>query len=333
MNRNAREILITHQKAQLVDSDNDVYAAVRKDGVLCWYDKDGTERVPVALHVAFRQDWQPYPEVKEIRPEKAGELWRYTGQFPTNYLMISGRAGYRLVPDQQKLSFIDCALRKDIAHGKNGWTRIWPIVEEKESDASLWGKSTKMAMDSMLEVELRKNKEFRSLLDIIKSDLKRKENEVDKVYGKSIPFIMDEEKSSIAREMLNAVKPIFELPDRPTMGDDSIKRIEIDHVEWIEDDGIVYPRGGFKDWKTLPGRLPMKMILEFQKEECSDTVKSNSVERVEIEPEIIAPNGDHGKSVYKFRLPDGYVMRVHGKPLILEIPKVEILKEVDESQD
>ena len=46
-----------------------------------------------------------------------------------------------------------------------------------------------------------------------------------------------------------------------------LEKIEIERVYWHEENGNVYPVGLFADWVKLIDKPPMKMTLEFQKEE------------------------------------------------------------------
>ena len=67
--------------------------------------------------------WQPYHEVKEIRPEKAGELWQLWKD--VYYHTVSNSHG--------KISLVAYAGTidtKGVGHNKNGWTREFPKVED-----------------------------------------------------------------------------------------------------------------------------------------------------------------------------------------------------------
>jgi len=74
----------------------------------------------------LRDDWQPYHEVEEIRPEKAGELWRYRNS--DNYAhtfaddddiyFISDGCSPKLV------SNLECVVHNQY------WTRLFPKVED-----------------------------------------------------------------------------------------------------------------------------------------------------------------------------------------------------------
>ena len=92
--------------------------------VLMWYEiginnADG----PVALEVILGDNWQPYHEEKEIRPEKAGELWEWTdGYYHTEFI---GLNDFRLIG--KSCNRTDTS---KVIHGKNGWTRLCPDAEE-----------------------------------------------------------------------------------------------------------------------------------------------------------------------------------------------------------
>ena len=67
-------------------------------------------------------DWQPYYEVKEIRPEKAGELWQAGNDsffFTVNSDKIAGDNG-----DTYEIKDYE------MIHGKHGWIRLYPPVED-----------------------------------------------------------------------------------------------------------------------------------------------------------------------------------------------------------
>jgi hypothetical protein len=81
----------------------------------------------VSLRDIFELRWQPYPIEKEIRPEKAGELWRNgRGHFyhtvndihaEKEIVRMIGRHD-RGVPSTETI------------HNQNGWQRIHPPVED-----------------------------------------------------------------------------------------------------------------------------------------------------------------------------------------------------------
>ena len=182
--------------------------------------------------VIVRDDWQPYHEIKEIRPEK-GQTWG--APLGSKCFIFEGSDNELWYIFEDGSRALIC---ENMIHNKHGWTRLDPIVE----------------------------------------------NEVDKVYGKSIPFIMDEVSAQAAgvwgdgcvdmkkynewlknknlKRMFDAIKPIFELPLKK-----NYETIEIDRVEWSSDGEVVFPRAGYPEWKELIGRPPMKMILVIPKEQ------------------------------------------------------------------
>lgn len=94
---------------------------------LWWYDrKTDNARRPLS-HEEMFESYDPYHEVKKIRPEKAGELWQYNNLFV-----------WCTVIKNEVLEMV-CAHGKDIetvdkmnltVHGKNGWKRLFPEVED-----------------------------------------------------------------------------------------------------------------------------------------------------------------------------------------------------------
>lgn len=105
------------------------YAYLNKD-VLFW--NDGPIEAPVLMVSIFADDWQPYHEVKEIRPEKAGELWENK---ESNLKFYVHEWGVRL--DKRDLHILwnngprELLSNIDIIHNKNGWIRCFPHVEDE----------------------------------------------------------------------------------------------------------------------------------------------------------------------------------------------------------
>lgn len=52
-----------------------IYAKEDEWGVLHWYSLNDTSPVLVKLSDILSDNWKPYPDKKEIRPEREGELW------------------------------------------------------------------------------------------------------------------------------------------------------------------------------------------------------------------------------------------------------------------
>lgn len=87
----------------------------------------------VSYKEIIREDWEPYIVVKEIVPEKAGELWEDNNgelyfivrEHSLNYFQtIDGLQRYTLNTDGTWDRF------KNIVHNKDGWTRVYPPAEE-----------------------------------------------------------------------------------------------------------------------------------------------------------------------------------------------------------
>ena len=115
-----REALNENGKICISNNSPD-YAFENSDGVLVW--NNNGENEPVRLCLINDVDWQPYPEVKEIRPEHSGELWEKRECFyHTSGSQRSG--GLTLHSD---VGTVDM---RNVIHGKNGWTRLHPPVED-----------------------------------------------------------------------------------------------------------------------------------------------------------------------------------------------------------
>jgi hypothetical protein len=106
----------------------DCYAMLDGGGRLCWWYKETHElHKPVCLAAILGDYWLPYHEEKEIRPEKAGELWdsgkeKYiTFSNGRNDLRMFGQSGGEYVFEEFFCSPI---------HDK-GWTRLYPPVEDE----------------------------------------------------------------------------------------------------------------------------------------------------------------------------------------------------------
>lgn len=87
------------------------------------------EKYKIRLKALMRDDWQPYHEVKEIRPEKAGELWLsnndtifFTYRKCSEIFFI-----HRDGSGQEAVSIKNDG---EIVHGEC-WTRLYPPVEDK----------------------------------------------------------------------------------------------------------------------------------------------------------------------------------------------------------
>jgi len=94
-------------------------------GNVCFVTVYGNEDRPLEHHELLKDGWQHYHEVKEIRPENAGELWE-----------MAGHAKFFVITDERTGKNELCGIygnkiviRKDMIHGKD-WTRLFPPVED-----------------------------------------------------------------------------------------------------------------------------------------------------------------------------------------------------------
>jgi hypothetical protein len=114
-----------------VEGKFDEYCATENaDGPLEWRRRiDGTFVCHVGLACILHSVWIPYHEEKEIRPEKAGELWEHEkgGSFFV----------HRAKPDSHILEVTfyyggrEKIQEQEVIHGENGWTRLYPPVENE----------------------------------------------------------------------------------------------------------------------------------------------------------------------------------------------------------
>ena len=90
---------------------------------------DGKNDGNVQYEDIFEDDWQPYHEVKEIRPEKEGELWKNNVHINwfIRWVGSSRNKGLQAV-SEQGVCFDVKGL--DMIHGKE-WTRLFPPVEDE----------------------------------------------------------------------------------------------------------------------------------------------------------------------------------------------------------
>jgi hypothetical protein len=117
-------------RADTVDGDITGYAKIDHGGILRWYKKEGDIPCEVVLCTdIFHLDWQPYPEVKEGRPEKAGELWGYSGDDP-----YAGKYHHTKFHKEEIIVVGDngvCGQIEGMIHNKNGWTLLYSPDPER----------------------------------------------------------------------------------------------------------------------------------------------------------------------------------------------------------
>ena len=111
------------------------FVSVGEDGILYWFNRlTGKKMLAVKLEVIGRNDWLPYHPKEEIRPKEAGELWKNKyGQF---FAIGEDAMGlYVCWLDKPHPGPQERELDRDTAcmlHGKNGWERVFPVVEDAE---------------------------------------------------------------------------------------------------------------------------------------------------------------------------------------------------------
>jgi hypothetical protein len=116
------------------------------------YENGKIERYKMGMKALSRDDWQPYHEAEEIRPEKAGELWRaQSGCYWFTYenerrgtleFIPSTTGNATLVINPMSIGSMD-GPPLEIIHNKNGWERLFPkpednSVERIEIEDVLW---------------------------------------------------------------------------------------------------------------------------------------------------------------------------------------------------
>ena len=110
------------------ESDPVFHVALDDSGALMIYKNEGNKLIgPEMLSYVLGNDYLPYHDKKEIRPEKAGELWEF------------GRNLFFIIQQNQTLFLMsafgtrsECSTRTDIIHNQDGWKRLRPVVEEED---------------------------------------------------------------------------------------------------------------------------------------------------------------------------------------------------------
>lgn len=106
------------------NKDAKCYAMVSPDGPLQWfYFKDNKPACAVGFLKITTDNWQPYHEVKEIRPEKENEVWKHVDGI--TYLHDAKGSALRTSRGNELHEYI----YKKVVHGKE-WERILPKVED-----------------------------------------------------------------------------------------------------------------------------------------------------------------------------------------------------------
>jgi hypothetical protein len=220
-----------HQKNRCFDS----YVKTDPTGLLNWYFKENDEQRSITLLWDITDAaWQPYHEVKEIRPEKAGELWTDDGGLGNN--------NYLTFIEDNKLQLITAygscnaraAIGKDIAHNKKGWKRLYPPVESEK--VRIGDKDFSIC------------EEVEEYIDRLEQGLVDRDAKIEELMKADIRRILSPEY-------------------------DSIERIEIEGVEdWKVSGFSTGNKTKYSVWlpngmcEKLEDKPPMKMILEIPKD-------------------------------------------------------------------
>ena len=112
------------------------YAKKRDCGVLSWYDKERDIFLcDVRLDEIFNFTWRPYHEVKEIRPEKAGELWEKDNGSPGNIWVSFKIDSTRVLRFKHTTTGGEVVLEEgfhkhEVVHNKNGWKLLYSPDKE-----------------------------------------------------------------------------------------------------------------------------------------------------------------------------------------------------------
>lgn len=103
------------------------YVAVDDDDVLRYFgiNTKFAGRVVSYKHIIC-DDWQPYHEVKEIRPKEPGETWYEVTRDLKCFTFSNAALGLAMMDERGVIITIP----EYMVHGKNGFTRVDPPVKE-----------------------------------------------------------------------------------------------------------------------------------------------------------------------------------------------------------
>ncbi len=113
-------------KAKRKSWNDGAYVYVKDD--LIYLKGVGNYDKPYCSSVVLDDSWQIYQDEKEIRPEKAGELWQYNGNE-----LYAAEYHHTKLKDTELVIVGDngiCGQIEGMVHSKNGWTRLYPHVEK-----------------------------------------------------------------------------------------------------------------------------------------------------------------------------------------------------------
>lgn len=103
---------------------------------LWWVDNDTGKWLEKASHKDLFEFWFiPYHDKKEIRPEKAGELWEHHKFGIACILLKNSKLIGTWVHEHGNTNPVSCiSTSSDIIHNQNGWTRLYPPVEDENME-------------------------------------------------------------------------------------------------------------------------------------------------------------------------------------------------------
>ena len=115
------------------DGTGIVYAERDNAGVLMFYFKStGKVFRPVSLNEITGIIWISYHEVKEIRPEYTQELWKIKNSVWVTFRREGSPClKFMHTVTGGEVVLNDWYLKDEIIHNKNGWTRLYPPVEDE----------------------------------------------------------------------------------------------------------------------------------------------------------------------------------------------------------
>ena len=129
--KKADKIIPTHREEGKFSG---ICARIGVNGVLVWCGiESGNYIKVVSLEDIEKHNWQPCYEEKEIRPEKAEELWKS----PHGTLLLTSKFNNELYvtinrgPVYALENYQDSQGKDYLISNRNGWERIFPLVPNK----------------------------------------------------------------------------------------------------------------------------------------------------------------------------------------------------------
>lgn len=245
-----RDALKETGKAEL---GGEAYAAKGSDeNILYYYNKKTNKQMhPVGYKIILNNDWQPYHEVKEIRPENAGELWKHEDGYYAHTEKSHG-----------VLHFVYFGLTKRIEDVDiTNWTRCFPEVEEDVVEEILKdGRGDIIEEGDFVQVNPKDDNWLDLVVShhgrlILASELRRGETLKlrDMLLGSENPIEKDG----------NIYQSRVEIG---SWDEEDVERIEIEGVKWYQNrDRCIVPEIDSNVADSLLDRPLMKMILEYTK--------------------------------------------------------------------